>query len=164
METLKAIEKRSSVRSYKKDAVPKQTLEQLIDAGRRAPTARAVEPWEFVIITDRPMLSSISAKAENGRFIGDSFACILVISSDTKYFLEDGCAATENILLAAADMGLGTCWVAGDKKPYCQDILDMVGAPKGMKLVSMISVGWPAEDKPQKRSRLLKDILHWEKF
>jgi nitroreductase len=164
MRTDQAIGKRVSIREYENRPVEKKMLEHLIDAGRKAPSARAVEPWEFIILTDKNILEKISGMAPNGKFIKDASACIVIICQDTKYYLEDGCAATENILLAAADSGLGACWVAGDKKPYADELLALLGAPGGMKLVSLISVGWPKEAKPQQKRRSLKEVIHWERF
>jgi nitroreductase len=69
----------------------------------------------------------------------------------------------ENILLAARAHGMGSCWVAGDKKPYAAEICCLVGAPQGYKLVSLIPLGYPAES-PEKSKRPLSDVLHWEKY
>ncbi len=164
MDTFNAIEKRSSVREYSDREVSKEVLEKLINAARMAPSARAVEPLNFIAIKDKEKLSRIAGLAPNGKFISRAQAGIVVVSSETKYYLEDGCAATENILLQASDLGLGACWIAGDKKPYAQALLDLLEAPKGMKLVSIISLGWPREEPARKERKPLKDILHWEKF
>jgi len=59
--------------------------------------------------------------------------------------------------------GLGSCWVAGDKKPHVADICRLVGAPPSYKLISLISIGHPAEH-PDKAKRPLSDVLHWEKY
>ena len=164
MEIIDAIFKRVSIREYKDDLVDKEVLEKLIDIGRRAPTARKVEPLEFIIVQDKSVLAKLSVLAPNGKFVKDAAACIVVFSSDTPYYLEDGCAATENILLAVADFGLGACWIAGDKKPYAGEVTSLLGAPKDLKLISMISIGWPKVDIQQTRSRELSDIIHWDKF
>lgn len=164
METFDSISKRTSVREYQTKPVPKDLLEKLVDAGRRAPTARAVEPWEFVVVNDKEVLQKLGEIATSGGFIKDSTACIAVFCKDTKYYLEDGCAATENILLAAADLGLGACWVAGDKKPYADEVSKLLGALSGLKLVSLISLGWPKKETGQVKNRKLEDVIHWKKF
>jgi len=166
MEIIEAIKKRRSIRQFQKKPIPPDILESLVDAGRFAATARNEQPWEFIIVRAGEALKKLAALAENGRFLADSAACIAVYSRDTKYFLEDGCAATENILIAAASLGLGSCWVAGDKKPYCPDVNYLLGVPIGYKLVSLIALGYPLDNNAlhtaEKRS--LKDLLHWEKF
>ena len=164
METFDVISKRASIREYQSKSVEKSLLEKLIDAGRRAPTARAVEPWEFVVITKKETLKELGRMANSGRFIKDADACIAIFCHDTKYYLEDGCAATENILLTAADLGLGACWVAGDKKPYVNEVSRLLGASHDLKLVSLISIGWPKGETKQIKKRNLKDVIHWEMF
>jgi len=115
-------------------------------------------------VTQKETLDTLGRLADYGRFIKDAACCIAVYCSDTKYYLEDGCAATENILIAAADLGLGACWVAGDKKPYVPEVSKLLGVPKGMKLVSLISLGWPKKEIRQVKNRRLEDVLHWENF
>ena len=164
METFEALAKRASARDYMNQPVPKDVLEKLVDAGRRAPSARAVEPWEFVAITDRAMLDKLAGIISTGVFLKQATACIVVFCQDTKYYLEDGCAATENILLAATDLALGTCWIAGDKKEYCEEVSKLLGAPAHLKLISLISVGWAVREPKQHKRRTLSEVLHWEKI
>jgi nitroreductase len=160
-----ALKKRYSCREYQVKPIHKDIISNLIDVARFAPTARNVQPWEFVAISEKAKLAKIGSLAENGYFVKDCACCIVILCKDTKYYLEDGCAATENILLCATDLGLGSCWVAGDKKPYCEEIKKMLGVPKEFKLVSMIALGYPkratAELHPKKN---LNELLHWEKF
>ena len=166
MECLEVIKKRRSVRSYKNKPIAKDILEKLVDAARFAPTARNVQPWEFVVITDKAVLNKIAQLAENGRFVAGCAACIAIFCAETKYYLEDGCAATENMLIAATALGIASCWVAGDKKPYCSDISNLLHVPSTFKLVSIISLGYPesGEAFKIKDKRPLNELLHWEKF
>lgn len=164
METFDSIAKRVSVREYSDKPIPKEMLEKLVDAGRRAPTARAVEPWEFIVVTDRTRLDTFAGLIPNGPFLKQATACVVIFCQETKYFLEDGSAATENVLLAAADLGLGACWIAGDKKDYAPEISKLLKVPEGMKLISLIALGWAAKPVRQHKKRKLHEVLHWEKF
>lgn len=164
MDTLEAIRSRRSVRKYKSQTVPREYIEKIIDAARLAPSARNIQPWCFVVITDYNMRSKIADLTDYGKFIKEAAVCIAVLCEDTKYYLEDGCAATENILLAATALGLGSCWVAGDKKPYAPKIVELIGAPKNYKLVSLIALGYPADDKPRPPKKDLESVLRWERF
>ena len=84
---------------------------------------------------------------------------------DTKYYLEDGCNASQNILVAARAHGLGSCWVAGDKKPYAEKVRKMLGAPETHKLISLLAIGHPAqESEKETEKRPLSEVLHWEKY
>lgn len=164
MHTLETLKSRHSIRSFNDKPVAREIIEKIIDAGRHAPTARNVQPWEFVAITEKPVLKKIGSLAENGSFIGECVCCIAVFCRDTKYYLEDGCAATENILIAATDLGLASCWVAGDKKPYCGDIKELLNAPIEFNLVSLVPLGYSDLKGPLSGKKPLKEILHWEKF
>ena len=163
MDAMTALTTRRSVRQYKDEVIEKEVLEQIINAGRLAPTARNVQPWEFVVITDSDRRRQIANITEHGKFIAEAPACIVVLSKDTKYYLEDGCAATVNILNAAAALGLGSCWVAGDKKPYAGQIVATCRAPAELKLVALIAIGYPA-DIPSPPKRSLDEVLHWETY
>jgi len=165
MKTFDAISKRASIREYQSKPIDKALLEKLVDAGRRAPTARKVEPWEFIVVTDKDCLQKLGELVSpNGTFVKDAASCIAIYCKDTKYYLEDGCAATENILLMAADLELGACWIAGDKKPYTAAVAELFGVGDDFKLISLISLGWPKQESTQSRNRPLKEVLHWEKF
>ena len=164
MQAQEALIGRRSVRAYSFKPIPRNFIERLIDCARLAPTARNVQPWEFVAVTQKETLKKLGALADNGKFIAQANYCIAVFCQDTKYYLEDGCAATENILIAAQDLGLGACWVAGDKKPYCQDVKELLAAPKALKLVSLIAVGYAQSQVALPAKKSLKTVLHWEKF
>jgi nitroreductase len=163
MDAIEVLKTRRSVRAYTNAPVPRETIEDIIDCGRLAATAINIQPCEFVVVTEPEMLRRIAETTDHGKFIAQAPACVVVLCGDTKYYLEDGSAATENILLAARAHGLGSCWVAGDKKPYASDICRLVGAPRGYKLVSLIPIGYPAE-KPEQTKRPLAEVLHWEKY
>jgi len=163
MQPIELLKTRRSIRAYTPQAVPREIIEDIIDCGRLAPTARNEQPWEFVVVTDKAVRSRIAQAADYGRFIADAPVCVAVLSRQTKYYLEDGSAATLNILLAAHAHGLGACWVAGDKKPYAARVVQMVGAPEDYRLISLVSIGYPAE-KPGTGKRPLREVLHWERF
>jgi nitroreductase len=101
---------------------------------------------------------------EYGTFIAESPACIVVFSRETKYYLEDGSAAIENILLASTALGLSTCWIAGDKKHYSRLIGNMLHVPQNYKLIALISLGYESGNVKRKKKRSLHEVLHWEKF
>jgi len=166
MENLELLKFRRSIRSFSDKRISRADLEKLIDLARFAPTARNVQPWEFVVVTDKRKLAELAKLAENGRFMVQAAAGIAVFCADTKYYLEDGCAATCNILLAATALGIGSCWIAGDKKLYSQQVNTLLNAPPGMKLISLIALGYPQDEGAFKivEKRSSRELLHWEKF
>jgi len=164
MNALETLKTRRSVRAYKSEAVPAVIAEDIVDCARLAATARNVQPWEFVVVTNEEMRKTIAGIVDTGRFIADAPVCVAVFCRDTKYYIEDGSAAIENILLAAHAHGLGSCWVAGDKKPYAAQIGQMLGAPAGVKLVGLVAIGYAAKSSSMPSKRSLAEVLHREKF
>jgi len=164
MDALEALRTRRSCRTFADRPVGRDLIEQIVDAGRLAATARNEQPWEFVVVTDAAARRDLGGLTDHGPFIADAPVCIVVLAADTKYYLEDGSAATQNLLLAAHALGLAACWVAGDKKPYASQVMERVGAPAAMKLVSLVAVGWPEGDLPNPTKRPLQDVVHWETY
>ena len=164
MDAIEALRGRRSVRAYETGkAIPKETLELLVDCGRLAATGRNVQPWEFIVITMPEKLREVAAITEYGKFIADCPACIAVVCEDTKYYIEDGAAATQNIMVAAWSLGIASCWVAGDKKVYADQLRKLVGAPDTHKLLSLIALGYAAKV-PSPKKRPLDEVLHWEQY
>ncbi len=164
MDALEAIQRRRSIRRYRSTPISKDIIEKLIDAARMAPSAMNLQPWEFIAVTDQETRRRIADTTDYGKFIAEAPLCIAVFSKDSKYFLEDSSAAVENILIAATALGLGTCWVAGDKKAYANAIREILAAPEGYRLVALIPVGFSDEPEKTRKKRELKDVLHYERF
>ena len=163
MDAMYCLKTRRSIRAYKDESVPREIIEDIIDAGRLAATAINIQPWQFVVVTSEDTRRKIADITDYGKFIAQAPVCVAVFCEDGKYYLEDGSAATQNILNAAHAHSLGSCWVAGDKKPYCPEIRDLLGVPENYKLVSMVAIGYPAEERsPEKKP--LSSVLHWERF
>lgn len=163
MDAIEALRTRRSVRAFEAKPVSKDDLETLVDCGRLASTARNGQVWEFVVITGPEGRRNVAGATNHGQFIADAGACIAVLCKDSDYCVEDGCAATQNMLVAARALGLGACWVAGDRKPYADMVRKMLGAPEGYRLISLIAVGYPAHT-PAPVKRPLAEVLHWETF
>jgi nitroreductase len=163
MDAIECIKTRRSIRAYQDKSVPREVIEDVVDCGRLAATAINVQPWQFVVVQDPGMRKQIADTTDYGKFIAQSPVCIAVFCQDGKYYLEDGSAATQNILNAARAHGLGTCWIAGDKKEYTRKIADMLGLPQDYRLISLIAMGYPAQD-PQPSKKPLSQVLHWERY
>lgn len=164
MEALEALLTRRSVRAFESRPLPRALLEQALAAARQAPTARNLQPWEFVVVTDPARLGRLAALADNGKFIAQAPACVAVLCRDTKYYLEDGVAAVMNLLLAVHAQGAAACWVAGDKKPYAGQVLDLLRAPREMKLIALVPCGFAARPATEPAKRPLAEMVHGDDF
>ena len=164
LSTIQVIKTRRSIRSFLDKPVDEEIIREVIDCGRLAATALNVQPWEFVVVRDQAMRERLSRVCDYGKFLSQSPVCIAVFCRETKYYLEDGSAAIENILLAAWANGVGTCWIAGDKKSYAPEIAQTLSAPKDCRLIGLVAMGYPKEAAKMPTKRPLDEVLHWEKF
>lgn len=159
MEETDLIKERRSIRAYNDDEVPEYVIDDVLDCARLAPTARNVQPWLFGAVTDKKLLQELGGLSDTGPFIADAGACFPVFClRDEKYFLEDGCAAVMNIILACEAHGLGTCWVAGDKKPYAEDVRRLLKVGEEYTLIALIPAGYPADKPKGKPKKALEEV------
>lgn len=164
METIQAIKSRASIRKYKAMQVPKEILEDIVDCGRLAPTGFNHQPWIFVVVTVQDIRDKISQAAKYGKFIRDAGACIAVFcSKGEETMLEDACAATENMIIAARAYELGTCWVNSYRKGHSEEIKGILDCPQNYELVTLIAVGYSDEEKRTPK-KSLNEVIRWNKF
>ena len=163
MDALDCLKTRRSVRQFTSEEIDKTILEDIVDCGHLAASAINIQPVHFVVVTDSELKLKLANTTDHGKFLAHAPACIVVLSENVKYYLEDGSAATQNILLAAKAYGLGSCWIAGDKKEYADTIVNMLGAPSSTKLISLIAIGKPASiQSPAKKS--VSEVIHWNRY
>ncbi len=164
METINILKKRRSIRKYSNKPISKGILKDIVDCGRLAPSDNNSQPWHFLVITEKEELKFISNKATYGEFIKEAAACVIVFcEKNNRHHLEDGAAATENMIIAASSYGIGTCWVAGYNRIYEEDLKEQFKVPRNLKMISIISMGYPGEE-PYKQKKPLKEVLYWETF
>jgi hypothetical protein len=120
MNTLETIMARRSIRRYRAEAIPEADLKKILEAGHQAPAAANRQPWHFVVVSD-PALKKAVAEACNGQMWMADAACILVAVGlpevTEKWYKVDVAIAMENMVLAAAYLGYGTCWIAPSIRP-----------------------------------------------
>jgi nitroreductase len=163
MDAIECMKTRRSIRAYLDKPVAREVIEDIVDCGRLAASAINMQPWKFIAVTDSAMRKKIADISDHGKFIEQAAVCIAVFCQDGKYYLEDGSAATQNMLNAARAHGLGSCWVAGDKKAYAPVIRDLLSLPADYKLISLVAIGYAAEERnPEKKP--LSQVLHWERY
>ena len=173
MDVFEAIKGRRSIRAYTREEVSEEEVKQLIEAARSAPSAGNIQPWEFVIVRDPTIKRRLAAAALDQTFIEEAPVVIVVCANETKsgwgygsrginlYCLQDTAAATQNMLLAAHALGLGTCWVGAFRE---EEVRRVINTPRGVRPVAIVPVGHPAE-KPMARSkRPIREIVHYETF
>jgi nitroreductase len=173
MDLFEAIHSRRSVRRFKPGDIPAEILHRIIDAGHWAPSAGNLQPAEFIIVRDDNTKNQLVQAALGQEFIAQA-PVVIVVCADTQrsamkygergkilYSIQDTAAAVQNMILAAHDLGLSTCWVGA----FFEDrVAEVVGAPPGVVPVAIVPIGY-SDSKPiaPQRSDLM-DVVHFEKY
>jgi nitroreductase len=161
MEALEAIRRRRSVRSYTGESIPREDLETIIDAGRLAPTGHNRQPWDFIVVTDRDTITTLSAAASWMEQAGAVIA--VVVDPSTRFWLQDSSAAVESMLIAATALGYGSCWLEGNTQRHEAAFKAQLNVPDEKRLTTLVPIGVPT-DWPTRDKRPLDDVLHWESY
>jgi nitroreductase len=157
---------RRSIRKYKATPVEDEKLNTVLEAARWAPSAGNRQPWEFVVAKDPSIRNRIADVAPYGGFIAYAPVMIAVVvdpKKDPIHYIEDGAIATTHIMLAAHALDLGTCWVGAFESPYEDDAKRVLGIPANLRVLSLVSLGYPAEERTSTRKDA-REIIHYEKY
>jgi nitroreductase len=162
--------KRRSIRRYTDQPVEKEQLTLLLQAAMAAPTACNGQPWEFIVVTERAILDRLREKLLFARY--NAPAAIVVCgnpgiannSASERYWVQDCCAATENMLIAAAGLGLGTVWIGVYPLPnVIGPVRDILAIPDHVTPLCLVYVGHPAEEKAA-RTQYDERRVYWQQY
>ncbi len=147
---------RRSIRLYKSGPlISDETLHFLLDAAMSAPTARNRQPWHFVVVTRKDLLEELSRRHPYGKMLATAAMAVLIcgdpgLESEESYIVQACSAATQNLLLAAEAVGLGAVWLGvHPRRERSEAIRDLLAIPENIIPVSLVSIGYPAEEKPR---------------
>ena len=163
MDLMHAVKKRASIRQFAPTAVSDDVLEQIVDAGRRAPSGYNRQPWEFVIVRDKAILNQLG-QIQNCIGQVDAAIAVVVDEKATKYWKEDASAAIENMLLASVALGYSSLWIEGYvllKESFGKKILKV---PDALRLLAILPIGIPAGESAQAGKKSLKDITYLDRY
>ena len=161
MDALEAIRKRRSVREYTGEPIPRQDLEAIVDAGRLAASGNNRQPWDFIVVTERDMIDKLKVAS---RWMEKAGAIIaVVLDPASRWWLEDGSAAVENMLIASTALGYGSCWLEGYTLPREAAFKGLLGIPKEKRLLTLVPIGVPVSW-PTREKKSLQEVIHWERF
>jgi nitroreductase len=162
--------RRFSCRRYRQDPVPRATLEAMLEAAIWAPNGGNLQPWRFVVVNSPGLRRALASAAYGQAFVAAAPTVVVVCTVPEEsarhygprgrdlYCLQDTAAATENLLLAATDLGLGACWVgAFDERAVAREL----ALPDGWRPVAVVPVGFPAEQASGRSRRPLADVTLW---
>jgi len=153
---LSLIRNRRSVRQYENKPIEAEKIDLLLEAALRPPSSNNRQPWEFVVVTDKELLVPLSdAKPHGAGFLKDAALGIVVCADPGKcdVWVEDASIAATFIHLAAASLGLGSCWIQirkrdhADGRPARDCVAELLALPDNLEVEAFIAVGYPAEEK-----------------
>ena len=164
MNFLKLVKSRYSCRQYADRVVEKEKLDYVMECVRLAPSAVNRQPWRFRIVTDVEVLQQLW-ECYNREWFKSAPVCIVAsVVHDEEWVRSDGkrhgdidvAIAVEHLCLAAAEQGLGTCWVCNFDAPLCKEILTM---PENEEAVAIIPVGYPDCEPMEKKRKDVNEIV-----
>ncbi len=163
---LDVIMKRRSIRRFTGDSLKKDDIEIMLKAAMAAPSAYDRKPWEFLVITDREKIKTVCEAHPYAKF-GVLAGALIVPFGDRSllgqyYFFQDMAAATENMLIAIAGLGLGATWCGMNEERH-REIHPILGLPDSKWVFALVPVGVPAVEKPS-RTQYDENKVHWEVY
>lgn len=170
---LEAITNRRSVVRFERAQIKEEKVETILEAGRWAPSWLNRQPWSFIVVTDQGIKERLGEVVPTVFALGVKVApvCIVVAvdtTEDPYHFVEDGAAATQNMLLAAHSLGLYSCWIGifdleGKKSSAEARVQNILGIPKSHRVISILPIG-VSKEIPKKERKRLDQLVYRDKF
>lgn len=171
MDVFTAIKTRQSIRRFKTEPFPEETLEKILEASRYAPSAGNVQPWKFFVVRSKDVRVKLADAALGQKWMVTA-PVIIVACADLPrsaasygqrgselYALQDTAAAIQNMILSAVEAGLACCWVGAFREEIAARILNI--NPQVLRPVAMIPLGYPAESPARPAKRPLEEIIEY---
>jgi len=165
------IEKRKSIRSYKPQEVSDEDLNYVLEAFRKAPSAKNLQPWKLIVVKDRKKINDLAIACNNQTFLTQAPVLIVACAlEDEAYgkmggymnsFPVDIGIALEHLILAATERGLGTCWIGAFNEKMVKDVLDI---PDNVRVVALTPLGYPAEEGRLRGRKSLSEIVCYDRY
>ena len=171
---IELLRKRRSIRKFTAEKVSRESIETLIEAALRSPSARGINPWEFILVDNPELLLKLSqSKQQGSQFLNTATFAFVVCADSTKanFWIEDCSIASIIIQLTASSLDLGSCWVQirnrqhDDEKTAETYVQELLGIPEHIKVASILGIGHPAELKSSILSEnLLRDKIQYNEW
>lgn len=170
---IELLTRRASVRTFTGDVLTQGEIDALLEAALRSPSSRRIDPWEFVVVTDRDTLQGLAEAKPGAEFLAGAALAIAVIADTTMtdVWVEDCSIAASNIWLAATDLGLGACWAQirnrshSDSLSAGEYVRQLLAVPDRYAVEAVMGIGRPApSDAPAPRRAPDRTKIHRERF
>lgn len=166
---LEAIKKRQSVRSYQDKEIQEDVLQQVLEAGRLAPSACNNQLWKFIVVKDKNLKEKLIPACKNQEFAGEASVVIVGCAINPSYKMSNGkysysidlAIALDHMSLEATSLGLGTCWIGAF---YQDQVKEILAIPENISIVALMSVGYPKELGSKTGRKPLSEIICYNKY
>ncbi len=167
MGVLDSIRHRKSIRAFKRDEVERGKLEEVLEAGRLAPSAKNRQQWKFIAVTSPEALKALS-ECTVMKFVAQAPAAVIVCAGE-EYVMRCGVEATvvdasiamSFMLLAADELGLSTCWIGSFDSA---SLRERFGIPEGWRPIALTPIGYAAEEGRPRSRKAFSEVVSFEKF
>ena len=169
MDVMTAIKTRRSIRAYKDKPIEDEKLETVLEAGRLAPSARNLQEWKYVVVKDKALRNKLVDVANGQQFVGQAPAVIVACAVETDHVMPceelsypiDVAISIDHMTLAAAEQGLGTCWIGAFKQ---NEIKTLLGMPGEVRVVALLPIGYPDVSPAPKPRKSMEEIVVYDKW
>jgi nitroreductase len=155
---------RRSIRRYQQKEIPGEILDKILEAGRQAPSAMNRQPWHFIVVSDKDIKQELSKRLFT-KHIRESPVTIVGCAKtgflDRKWSVIGTSIALQNMVIAAWALGIGSCWIGGFQEDKVKQLLEI---PDKVKVVALVTFGYPAETPRAKRKKPLEKVVSSNKY
>ena len=166
MKFLDLAKKRRSIRKYKPDPVPEEKLEYVLEAGRNAPSWKNLQCWRYIVVTDEEKRRAVTTRDWTAEapvlIVGCAYPELSGANANQLYYMLDMGISMEQMVLAAAEQGLGTCWIGGQFDE--ETVKAVLGIPNDVRVVALTPLGYPAETPDPRTKKPLDEIVSYDKW
>jgi len=153
-----AISARKSIRKYLDKKIPKDTMEELLEAMRLAPSANNAQRWSIIVVTDADLKKELVPASGNQKFVGECSAYLVGVAEPGAYYSTvDMTIALDHLTLRAVELGLGTCWIGDFESDKVKKIL---GIPKEREVSVCMTLGYPNQSPVARKRKKPSELFH----
>jgi nitroreductase len=175
VDLFKAIQKRRSIRKFKREPLRDTDLKKILEAGRLAPSGGNLQPWYFIVVRHQETKTALAAAADNQTFVADADTIIVALgdpvisiaklpyklSSTRVPHRQDPIIAVEHMILAATALGYGTCWIGAFDE---QEVKKILKIPENLEVIALLPIGISEEHPPPSPRKAFTEISFKESF
>jgi nitroreductase len=169
MDVFTAIEKRRSIRKYKDTLIEQEKIEKILESARIAPSAANRQEWKFIVVKDPAAREKLQVAAMGQKFVAEAPVTIVACSTESERVMPCGqyaytvdlSIAVSFMILEAAELGLGTCWLGAFQE---QEVKEVLKIPEEIRVVAMFTLGYADEDPSSRPRKKIEEIICNEKY